>query len=112
MQPAVPPDQRSEAMSARLVALQLLSDILDKGHTLDQALDSSSAFRHLSSRDRAFARMLLTTTIRRLGQVDHLIIQMSDRGEAPSPPVLHHIVRCRFSSWMFRSMPLSIHQCG
>lgn len=106
MQTAVPPDQRSEALSARLVALQLLSDVLDKGHTLDQALDSSSAFRHLSSRDRAFARMLLTTTIRRLGQVDHLIIQMSDRGEAPSPPVLHHILRLGAVQIFFMDVPI------
>lgn len=106
MKTATPPDTRSEALSARLVALQLLSDVLDKRTPLDQALDSSSAFRLLSARDRAFTRMLVTTTLRRLGQIDSLIIQMSERGEAPSPPVIHHILRLGATQLFFMDVPV------
>jgi 16S rRNA (cytosine967-C5)-methyltransferase len=106
MQPSSPPDQRSEALSARLVALALLTDVLDKRTPLDQSLDSSSAFRLLSSRDRAFTRMLVATTLRRLGQIDSLIIQMSDKGEAPSPPVIHHILRLGVTQLFFMDVPV------
>lgn len=106
MQPATPPDQRSEALSARLVALALLSDVLDKRTPLDQALDSSSAFRLLSARDRAFTRMLVATTLRRLGQIDHLIIATSERGVPPSPPVIHHILRLGVTQLFFMDVPV------
>lgn len=101
-----PPESRSEALSARLVALALLSEVLDKRTPLDQALDSSSAFRLLAGRDRAFTRMLVATTLRRLGQIDHLIIGMSERGEAPSPPVIHHILRLGVTQLFFMDVPV------
>lgn len=106
MQTSSPPDNRSEALSARLVALNLMSDVLDKRTPLDQALDSSSAFRLLSARDRGFTRMLVATTLRRLGQIDHLIIAMSERGVAPSPPVIHHILRLGVTQLFFMDVPV------
>ncbi len=106
MQTSFPPDTRSEALSARLVALSLLGDVLDKRTPLDQALDSSAAFRLLSARDRAFTRMLVATTLRRLGQVDHLIIAMSERGVPPSPPVVHHILRLGVTQLFFMDVPV------
>lgn len=106
MQTASPPDSRNEALSARLVALALLSDVLDKRTPLDQALDSSSSFRLLSARDRAFTRMLVATTLRRLGQIDSLILQMSARGEFPSPPVIHHILRLGVTQLFFMDVPV------
>lgn len=101
-----PPDSRSEALSARLVALQLLCDVLDKNTPLDQALDSMAAFRLLSARDRSFARMLVATTLRRLGQIDDLIIQMSERGSPPSLPVVHHILRLGATQIFFMDVPV------
>lgn len=101
-----PPDSRSEALSARLVALQLLCDVLDKNIPLDQALDSMAAFRLLSSRDRAFSRMLVATALRRLGQIDDLIIQMSERGTPPSPPIVHHILRLGATQIFFMDVPV------
>lgn len=106
MEPATSPDDRSDALSARLVALQLLSHVLDKRTPLDQVLDSLSSFRLLSGRDRAFTRMLVATTLRRLGQIDSLIIQMSARGEAPSPPVVHHILRLGITQLFFMDVPV------
>lgn len=106
MKTSAPPESRSEALSARLVALALLAEVLDKRTPLDQALDSSSAFRLLSARDRAFTRMLVATTLRRLGQIDDLIIVMSERGEAPSPPVIHHILRLGVTQLFFMDVPV------
>ena len=106
MYTASPPDSRTEALSARLVALQLLSEVLGKRQPLDQALDSMASFRLLSGRDRAFTRMLVATTLRRLGQIDSLILQMSERGEYPSPPVIHHILRLGITQIFFMDVPV------
>ncbi|MFN3826544.1 MAG: RsmB/NOP family class I SAM-dependent RNA methyltransferase [Micavibrio sp.] len=101
-----PPENRSEALSARLVALQLLCDVLDKKIPFDQALDSMAAFRMLSGRDRAFTRMLASTTIRRLGQVDDLILRMTEKGVPPSPPLAHHILRLGATQLFFMDVPV------
>ena len=106
MQTDSPPDTRSEALSARLVALQLLADVMGKRQPLDQALDSMAVFRLLSGRDRAFTRMLVATTLRRLGQIDSLILQMSERGEFPSPPIIHHILRLGITQIFFMDVPV------
>lgn len=106
MQTASPPESRTEALSARLVALQLLMDVMDRHTPLDQALDSSSAFRLLSSRDRAFTRMLVATALRRLGQIDSLILQTTARGEAPSPPVIYNILRLGVAQIFFMDVPV------
>ncbi|QQG36656.1 MAG: 16S rRNA (cytosine(967)-C(5))-methyltransferase RsmB [Micavibrio aeruginosavorus] len=101
-----PPNSRNEALSARLVALQLLCDVLDKKTPLDQALDSMAAFRMLSARDRAFARMLVATTLRRLGQIDNLITRMSERATPPSLLIIHHILRLGATQIFFMDVPV------
>jgi 16S rRNA (cytosine967-C5)-methyltransferase len=57
-------------VSARAAAVDLLVAVLDRGRTLDDALDGSEHFARLQGRDRAFARALASTTLRRLGSVD------------------------------------------
>ena len=43
---------------------------LDKGQPLDDALARHPGFAALDPRDRAFVRLLLATTLRRLGEID------------------------------------------
>jgi 16S rRNA (cytosine967-C5)-methyltransferase len=57
---------------ARAVALALLDEVLRRRRPLDEALAEGS-FDGLDSRDRAFARLLVATVLRRLGQLDDLI---------------------------------------
>jgi 16S rRNA (cytosine967-C5)-methyltransferase len=56
-------------IDARHAALEALAKILRRRLSLDDALDVGG----LDERDRAFARLLLATTLRRLGQIDALI---------------------------------------
>ncbi|MCH7550173.1 MAG: MFS transporter [Proteobacteria bacterium] len=65
-------DQKSPSL-ARAVALDLLEAVLRRGRPLDDAIPDHSGFASLNGRDRAFARLLTATTLRRLGQIDAVI---------------------------------------
>ena len=58
---------------SRRVALDLLVACLDKGQPLDDALARHRGFAGLDPRDRAFVRLLLATTLRRLGEIDEVL---------------------------------------
>ncbi|MGH6929145.1 MAG: transcription antitermination protein NusB, partial [Dongiaceae bacterium] len=58
--------------SARVIAFDVLRSVLDKRQPLELALDGADA-SGLSSRDRAFMRLLVATTLRQLGRIDGVI---------------------------------------
>ncbi len=64
---------------SRRVALELLQAVLEDRRPLDEALGAHRRLGRLAPRDRAFARMLTGTTLRRLGQLDALIDHCLDR---------------------------------
>lgn len=67
----------------RAAALDLVAAVLDKRQQLDDALgaafEKGGAYADLDRRDRAFARLLVTTVLRRLGQIDSTIGALLDR---------------------------------
>jgi 16S rRNA (cytosine967-C5)-methyltransferase len=63
-----------EAATARHVALELIAAVLRRKRPLDDAIDDNPAMHHLAGRDRAFTRLLVATVLRRLGQIDALIV--------------------------------------
>jgi 16S rRNA (cytosine967-C5)-methyltransferase len=60
------------AVSARAAAFDVLRAVLEQRRPLDAALGALDASR-MSARDRAFLRLLVATTLRRLGQIDGII---------------------------------------
>jgi 16S rRNA (cytosine967-C5)-methyltransferase len=60
-------------IASRRVALEILMACLDKGQPLDDALARHPGFADLDPRDRAFVRLLLATTLRRLGEIDEVL---------------------------------------
>jgi 16S rRNA (cytosine967-C5)-methyltransferase len=64
---------------SRRIALDVLVACLDKGQPLDDALASHPGFPTLDPRDRAFVRLLLATTLRRLGEIDAVLGPMIER---------------------------------
>ncbi len=60
-------------LETRIAALDVLEAVLRQKRSLDQAFDRSTGVEALEPRDRAFTRNLITTTVRRLGQIDDLI---------------------------------------
>jgi len=69
--------------SARTTALALLAAVVRRRQPLDDAwsaaLRPSKPLDRLDARDRAFARLLVTTTLRRLGQIDAVIDRCLER---------------------------------
>ena len=59
--------------SARLATFGVLNDIINKNMVIDAALTKNQMFASLESRDRAFARLLVTSCLRRHGQVQIMI---------------------------------------
>lgn len=81
-----------EGLAARRAALAILEQIFQRKQALDYALENSEPFKALLARDKAFCRMLVSTTLRRLGQIDDLIARAEDRPTS-KPPTLQDILR-------------------
>ena len=97
---------QKEMLQARKVALYILQQVFGQRHTLDQAIDESREFASLSQRDRAFVRMLVTTVIRRLGQIDDLIRRSLSRPDQPlNPPILEYVLRLGVAQLLFMNVP-------
>ncbi|MBT5456556.1 MAG: MFS transporter, partial [Rhodospirillaceae bacterium] len=78
---------------ARTVALNLFQEVMAQNRSLDEAIAASVPFRQLEVRDRAFVRLLVTETLRRLGQIDVLIKDCLDRSLPQSANVVRAILR-------------------
>jgi 16S rRNA (cytosine967-C5)-methyltransferase len=63
----------------RAAALDLLQAVLRRAKTLDDALAGQESFARMDGRDRGFARLLVATTLRRLGQIDQALGAMIER---------------------------------
>ncbi len=75
------------ALGARRLSQTVLDDVLEKKRPLDAALEerlSKAAGANMSGRDRAFARAIATTTLRRMGQIDDIIRRFTKKGKLPS----------------------------
>lgn len=101
-EPALP---LSDGLSARSAALRILDQVLQKKRPLDQVLESERAFYSLPVRDRAFTRMLVSTVLRRKGQLDDLISRAMTKGEEPRPETLRHILYIGITQLLFMDVP-------
>lgn len=96
--------ESTEGLRVRQVALSLLNAVLDRKQTLDQALEREKDFSTLPARDRAFCRMLVSTALRRLGQVDDLITKAEERPGTRNT-TLQNILRIGVTQIMFMDVP-------
>lgn len=73
--------------TARDAARRILSAVLERGRPLDEAwaaaLAPGAPLTHLSDRDRAFARLLAATALRRAGEIDAVLARCLAK---PLPP--------------------------
>jgi 16S rRNA (cytosine967-C5)-methyltransferase len=83
----------------------VLDDVLARGLALDDSLAHRLAESPLEPRDRAFARHLAATTLRRLGQIDDLV---SARIARPLPAAAHtarNVLRLGAAQLVFLDTP-------
>lgn len=91
-------------LTARAIALDVLRDVLRKGFAFDDAFDSHPDLAGLEPRDRAFARLLIGTCLRRLGQVDAVVTAALDRPDRPRATVLE-LLRLGAAQILFLGTP-------
>src|SRR5579864_9838080 len=91
--------------TARQVALDLVGAVLRRKRPLDDAIEDHPAMPVLPGRDRAFARLLVATTLRRLGQIDVLIAECLDTPLAPRAATVHDILRLGIAQLLFLRTP-------
>ena len=95
----------TDNMATRRAALALLESVLVQKQALDQALERDRAFAALTKRDRGFVRMLVATTLRRLGQIDDLIERNLERPGSLKNQTLTNILRLGVTQVVFMAVP-------
>jgi 16S rRNA (cytosine967-C5)-methyltransferase len=93
------------AATARHVALDLIGAVLGRERPLDEAIDDNPAMAKLSLRDRAFARLLVATVLRRLGQIDALIAHCLANPLPPRAAQVHDVLRLGIAQLLFLHTP-------
>src|SRR5712671_3335794 len=76
-------------LAARQVAAEILDNVLRRHRPLDEQLDGAAvhpALTKLADRDRALARRLIATVLRRLGTLRHLLGLYLERGAPADAP--------------------------
>jgi 16S rRNA (cytosine967-C5)-methyltransferase len=95
---------REAPASARRVALEVLNATLtERPKAFDEAFDGNPRLGKLQARDRAFARLLVTTVLRHLGQIDKLI-----KGFVryqPKSPAVRNLLRLGTAQLSFLNTP-------
>ncbi|MDP9195436.1 MAG: methyltransferase domain-containing protein [Pseudomonadota bacterium] len=88
--------------SARSIALDCLDAVIHRHQALDETLAVHNDLSRLESRDRAFVRLLVTTVLRRTGQMDALVSLW-----APTPPsdTVQMILRLGLAQILFLDTP-------
>ncbi len=94
---------------SRSAAMRLLGRILDRGQMLDEALldeqEGGGRMAKLAPRDRAFARLLTVTVLRRLGQIDDAIDRCLDKPLNRAAKPARNALRLAAAQSMFLGTP-------
>lgn len=102
-QPLRPPGTDDVVSEARAIALDVLEAVLgSKPRPADELFRHHRRLAGLAPRDRAFARLLWTTTLRRLGEIDQALRPFVRR--RPKRPVLN-ILRLAVTQLVFLGTP-------
>lgn len=98
--PSAPP----AGPNARRVALDVLDRVLGPDHrAFDETFQGHPHLAKLAVRDRAFARLLVTTVLRRLGQIDHTTLPLLRY--RPKDLRVHNMLRLGAAQLLFLSTP-------
>lgn len=101
-QPEVP------GLATRRIATDILEAVLRNRQPLDEQLSGNMAHAGLlalDERDRALARNIVATTLRRLGSLRYLLNRFMDKGIPPDAPQLEFVLMTGATQIMFLDVP-------
>jgi len=78
--------------------------VLRQSLPFDDSFDAHPKLRELEPRDRGFVRMLVSTVLRRLGQIDALVFGCLDKPGLPKA-VVHDVLRLGAAQLVFLNTP-------
>ncbi|MDG2204814.1 MAG: RsmB/NOP family class I SAM-dependent RNA methyltransferase [Alphaproteobacteria bacterium] len=90
---------------ARSAAIELLNAVLIDKTSFDNAMTESEEFSRLLGPDRAFARMLVSTTLRHLGEIDLAIDQFLLKPLAQNAILVRQSLRIGTAQLLFLGTP-------
>ncbi len=85
--------------------MDLIGAVLRRKRPLDDAIDDNPDMSALAPRDRAFARLLVATVLRRLGQIDALIAHCLNSPLPPRAAAVHDMLRLGIAQLLFLRTP-------
>lgn len=95
----------SKTVSPRLVALDVIEQVLQRRRLLDEVLEAEPRLSRLEDRDRAFARLLVATLLRRLGQVDDVVRRCLDKKLSAKAARVFDVLRLGATQLLFLDTP-------
>lgn len=98
-----PPPSAATPLANRAAALEAFRAVLRDQKPLEEQVDTST--RALEPRDRAFVRLLVTTTLRRLGQIDVVLDRCLDRKPPRKLAEVRDIMRLGAAQLLFLDTP-------
>ncbi len=106
--PRTAPQPEAPGLAARRVAADILDGVLRRKIALDEQLSGRGAnpsLASLSERDRALARRLIATVLRRLGTLRHLLGGFLDRGFPADAPRIETILMLGATQLLWLDVP-------
>lgn len=95
-----------EGIKARIVALNILKEVTVKHRALDDILKSDKEYSLLDNRDKSFCRMLVSTCLRRYGQINDILRQALKKPDKKiKPPIIYKILQIGVTQIMFMDVP-------
>lgn len=105
---ASPAGATTSGLAPRAVALRLLSGVLRERRPLSDLLDPATGddgLARLEPRDRALARMIVLTALRRRGQIDAALKRIYRKGLPARAQALREILRLSAAQILFLDVP-------
>jgi 16S rRNA (cytosine967-C5)-methyltransferase len=94
-----------DPLAARRVALSVLDRVLRARQPFDDTLAGHGDFLRLAPRDRAFVRLLVATTLRRLGEIDAALGRLMDKPLVPRAHLVRGVLRLAVAQLAFLGTP-------
>jgi 16S rRNA (cytosine967-C5)-methyltransferase len=89
----------------RRLAAEILEGVLQRRRALDEVLDTMRELAVLAERDRALARAIVATVLRRLGTLRHIIALFLDRGFPAQAPRVETALLLGAAQILFLNVP-------
>jgi 16S rRNA (cytosine967-C5)-methyltransferase len=98
-------DKEDDVLWPRQVALDILQAFWNEERFLDSLFETDQNFLDLDSRNRNFVRMMVTTAVRRSGQIDDIMRRgFSDPKQKMSPPIVGFIFHLAIAQIVFMNV--------